>query len=298
MLSRLRDHLRAVVLLGGAVRPTLLSNSIGRSVFDLPVSQEDSILDLWCKQTQELLDRVGLDHLPLRVVIDRDSIPPAVRESSGGAVLTRVEVDETKFRGTGGVLRELCSDYGDKDLILVASGAQVLMYSLIELVMSLAQAKSDVSIVSHIDGSPSGLMLVRCGVLGLVPAIGFIDMKEQALPIIADKHRVTVVERAESTGLTIRTLYNYVSMLRKRHRSESAAYDMADEFLEDWQPAFGIIEPGAEVDPTARVHDSVVLSGGRVERGATLVRSLVCPGGVAGKNKIIVDQIVGPNVRI
>ena len=48
-----------------------------------------------------------------------------------------------------------------------------------------------------------------------------------------------------------------------------------DPLAEDWRPSFAIAEAGAEVDQTARVHDSVVLAGGVVEAGAVVVRSVV-----------------------
>ena len=61
---------------------------------------------------------------------------------------------------------------------------------------------------------------------------------------------------------------------------------------EDWKPTFALCEAGAVVDPSARLHDSVVLRGGRVEYGAVLVRSVVCPGGVVRRERTAVDQFV------
>ena len=59
-------------------------------------------------------------------------------------------------------------------------------------------------------------------------------------------------------------------------------------------PSFAMAEPGAQVDPKARVHDSVILDGGIVESGAVVVRSLVCAGGVVRKDHKTVDQIIAP----
>lgn len=290
--NHLRDKLRAVVLLGGAVRSTALAGSIGRSVFDLPVDREDSILGLWHKHAMHVLEVLKLDQIALRVMIDRDSIPPMVT-GADSSVRLHVEVDATKFRGTGGILRELASDYEDDDLLLVANGAQTLVEPLSDLMLDLAEDEGDISIISHDDGTPSGLMLVRCGVLDLVAPIGYVDMKEQALPKIAQEHEVRVLNRRQATGLPLRTLDDYIGLLRRHHRMRQVAGEQTREGLaEDWRPTFGVIEPGAEVDPTARVHDSVVLDGGHVERGSALVRSLVCPGGVVRRNTVVVDQII------
>src|SRR5258707_11125647 len=69
---------------------------------------------------------------------------------------------------------------------------------------------------------------------------------------------------------------------------------LADPLAEDWQPAFGIVEDGAIIDPSARVHDSVVLRGGVVEPGAILVRSVVCPSAIVKRDRTIVDDFIRP----
>ena len=66
----------------------------------------------------------------------------------------------------------------------------------------------------------------------------------------------------------------------------------SDPFAEEWKSTFSIIEPGAQADPTARIHDSVVLRGGRVEAGATLVHSVVCVGGVVRRKQMVTDRVI------
>src|SRR5687767_16000899 len=61
---------------------------------------------------------------------------------------------------------------------------------------------------------------------------------------------------------------------------------------EDWSPLFSLVEAGATVDPSARIHDSVVLEGGVVEAGAVLVRSVVCPGGVLRRDRTAMETMV------
>ena len=50
--------------------------------------------------------------------------------------------------------------------------------------------------------------------------------------------------------------------------------------------ADNVHEIAHRADPSARVHDSVVLRGGVVEAGAVLVRSIVCPGGVVRRLRL------------
>ena len=63
------------------------------------------------------------------------------------------------------------------------------------------------------------------------------------------------------------------------HQNESEPDGLAKEFMEDWKSSFSIIEDEKSVHRKARVHNSVVLDGARIEAGAIVVRSVVCPGG-------------------
>lgn len=291
-------RLRAVVLLGGAVRPTPLGLAAGRSVLDLPLdgNGNTSVLGRWLDEAARVAGMAGAGgRLPVRVMLNPAAAEPTGRGADPRhAGSFRVERDSSEYRGTGGVLRDIANDYGDHDVLLVANAAQVLLEPLPSLAAALRAEGGDVTVVSHADGTPGGLMLVRCGSLRCIPASGFVDMKEQGLPrIAAAGFGARVLHRRRPTGLPLRTLQDYVLALRHRHdRRQAIGAAAADPLDEDWAPAFSIIEPGADVGPSARVHDSVVLAGGVVEDGAVLVRSVVCPGGVVRRDKAAVDQFV------
>jgi hypothetical protein len=287
------QRLRALVLLAGAVRPTRFASAIGRPIFDLPQEADCTILDAWRNQTAALADHVGIGSLSVRVMIDRATPDPQSQPAPRSALApARIERDPQDYRGTGGVLHDLAADYADNDLLLVANAAQVLLEPLRSLVSDLAATGADVSIVSHDDGTASGLMLVRCGALRKLPAAGFIDMKEQALPAIAAAHRVTVVHRATPSALPVRTLDGYIQALACHHRRKAGKAAASSPFEENLEPAFALVESGAQVEPTARLHDAVVLAGGRVEAGAVLVHSVVCPGGVLRRGRMVIDDLV------
>ena len=93
------------------------------------------------------------------------------------------------------------------------------------------------------------------------------------------------MRRRRPTGLPVRTLEDYVQALRFHHRRRAGKPVSSDPLAEDFAPAFSLVEPGALVDPTARIHDSVVLAGGAVEAGAVLVRCLICPGAVVRRDR-------------
>jgi N-acetylglucosaminyldiphosphoundecaprenol N-acetyl-beta-D-mannosaminyltransferase len=287
------SRLKAVVLLGGAVRATPLSTSIGRSLLDLPLDEHGSVLNHWLNHATELARAVGLEKLPVRVMVDRNS-PEPISAAVKYYGTFRVERDQSEYRGTGGVLRDLALKYDDNDLILVANAAQILLDPLVALTTTLDQRHGDMAIISHRDGTPSGIMLVSVKTLRLIPETGFIDLKEQAMPLIAQNFAVEVLHRRRPTGLPIRSVNDYINAMRYYHMRKAGRSTLTDPLAEDWQPSFGIVEEGAVVDRTARVHDSVVLRGGVVESGAVLVRSFVCPSGLVRKDKVLVDEFVKP----
>ena len=285
------SRLRGLVLLGGSVRASELSAAAVRPVLDLPLDDNGSILNHWLNHASELARSASLDRLLVRIKVNQNAPEPrsaAVRHYGN----FRVERDLSDYRGTGGVLHDLASDYEDDDFILVANAAQVLLDPLTTIAEALYRKGGDFTVVSHEDGTPSGVMLVKCKTLRLIPPRGFVDLKEQALPLIASKYDVRVLHRRRPTGVPVRSLADYIRALRFLHREKTGRPHATDPLAEDWGPTFSLVEEGATVDGSARVHDSVVLRGARVEPGAVVVRSVVCPGGVVGRDRTAVDLIV------
>lgn len=290
MPPRALSGLRAMVLLGGSVRANELSSSTGRSILDLPLDNKGSILTQWLTHAHDVANWAGLSRLPVRVMVNQSAPAPLSADARHYADF-RVERDLSDYRGTGGVLHDLAEDYDDDDLLLIGNAAQVLLDPLPRIAAELYRKKADVAVVSHDDGTPSGLMLVTCKALRLIAPRGFVDMKEQALPLISTKYDVRVVQYRRPTGLPVRSLSDYVQALRFHHR-QTGERPTADPLAEDWNPTFSIIEPGATVGAAARLHDSVVLGGALVESGAVVVRSIVCPGTVVRGDQTAVDRVV------
>jgi N-acetylglucosaminyldiphosphoundecaprenol N-acetyl-beta-D-mannosaminyltransferase len=289
--SRKLNRLRAVVLLGGSVRQTELATAIGRSVLDLPVDENGSLLNHWLSHVAELSQYAGVDALPVRVLVNRKS-PEPVSTSARYANICRVERDSSEFRGTGGVLRDLAESYDDNDLILVANAGQVLMDPLSVIAAALDHKRADIALISHRDGTPSGVQLIRVKTLRGINPVGYVDLKEQALPQIATSFDVKVMHCRRPSGLPIRSLEDYIAALRYFHRRKHGKPAINDALAEDWHPSFGIVEEGAMVDSRAHVHDSVVLRGAVVEADASVVRCVVCPGGQVKSKATLVDQLI------
>jgi hypothetical protein len=233
--------------------------------------------------------------MSIRVMLDKVSPAPAIPATEGPIHFT-VERDPFDYRGTGGLLRDLAeARYEDDDYLLVANGAQLIVGSLAEHSLALAERGGEVVVAGHRDGTPTGLMLVRCGALRGIPAAGFVDMKEQALPMIARSHDVRVVLFEKSTARPVRTLPDYLAALRAHHQQmENRPIDQ-DPFGEDLRSTFSVVEHGARVDREALLHDAVVLAGGIVEPEAVVVRSLICPGARVRRGQRVADRILaGP----
>jgi hypothetical protein len=295
-------RLRAAILLGGTVRPSVFGAGIRRSMLDLPVSANQTLLDYWGREFAEVARGLGLPKLAVRLVIGRNCIAPRKPPTADGVRMT-VERDPVEFRGTGGVLHDLAMSYDDEDLLMVAVASQLSGESLATRVQRLWNADNgkptagDARLLAGPNQEPTGLLMLRCGCLRDIAASGYTDLKEQALPAMAARHSVQVISGGGAVH-SIRRWNDYLAALRHRHQPASAGEPAAagsetpPAFQEQWQPMFQVTEEGAAVDPSAVVHDSVVLSGGRVEAKAVLVRSLVGPGGVVRRGQVVVGRLV------
>ncbi|MEM1109241.1 MAG: hypothetical protein AAGH99_11195 [Planctomycetota bacterium] len=282
--------LRAVVLLAGSVRANQLRRATGRYAIEMPVSDHRTVMDCWREQLVAMAERFGIESLPVRVMTDRSSqMVPG--ETQYGPVKLSIETDPSDFRGTGGLLSDIAKSYDDDGYILVVHASQLLFEPLVELASSLAEIQADVGMVCNSQGNPSGLMLMRCGCLRDISSVGFVDLNEQALPAIAESHEVRVVRYNQSTTRSLRTLSCYLETLRELNRQPSTRLSGPRQ---DWEKTFSIVEPGAQVHPTAIIHDSVVLAGARVEADAVVVRSLVCAGATVSARRSEIDAVVTP----
>lgn len=282
--------LRELILLAGMLRPTPFSAAVGRRMYELPVSDGCSILDLWCESARALARRVG-HNVSVRILAGSGSTALARPRVRGGVRLT-IEPDRSPFRGTGGALRDAVGNVSREATVLVASAAQLMVQPLDEQVLALANLPGELALVAHEDGQPVSLLLARTDAIALLPPVGFIDLKEQALRIIARSCDVRVLRRRRPGGLIVRTLDDYVTALRSYHKTRRLGAPTLDDPVERSRPEFRVLEPGAAVHPSAQLYDSVVLDGGRVESGAMLVRSVVCPGALVPRDAVVVDQVV------
>ncbi len=297
--NRKSRSIHSVVLLAGAVGTGDFETSIGRSRFDLPLSESETVADQWIEELSRIASDQILDDAPLagRIMVDREARLPSISDrASASNININIQRDPNGYRGTGGVLHDIAKQFDDDSLLLVGNGPQVLLEPLNVVVASMLAQQADVVMTTDHTHSPIGLMLVRCGVLRDLPRIGFVDFKEQALPSISQKYRVDAIRYASPIALPIRTREDYLDALGTLHQLRGGQRNPSP-FRERWQRTFSLIEPGASVDASACIHDSVVLAGARVEPGAVVVRSIVGPGVTVGRNETVIETVVSASSK-
>lgn len=286
-------RVQSCIVLCGAVRRTPLARSIGRSIVDLPLSDGTTIMDHHLDGLNAFAERWGLDALSVRLLVDAESDPPR-DPGRHGALVCRVERDASPIRGVAGILADATRECDPDSFVGVINGAQVFRHPLDDLMHAMLRKDADVVMVGASDGTPVGLWLIRCGVLRTVREVGYVDLKEQALPEWVGRWGVSVVEHRRAYAVRTRNITEYLAAVRL-HATGGLKASSVDEdpYHEEWERTFSVVEPGAEVAPDATVHDSVVLSDGSVGRGAVIVRSVVCPGAVVPGGARHVGQVVG-----
>jgi hypothetical protein len=286
--SRLLD-VKAIVLLAGSVRESPLVRAAQRPILYLPLSRSETVLGAWVNGIRDLEDAFNA-RLPLILSHSVAGDQPTLELPDSDS--TCVVSDSTELRGTGGALRDLAERFEPDDLIVVANGNTAMLCPLATILRSMLGVVADV--VLHADGhqAPTGFLLIRVGCLFSIAQRGFVDLKEQALPVLARSHDVRVVTQDVHAVAPIRALEGYIRAIRLRVPGASIA-QVDDPLAEDWAPTFDLREDGAEVGEGARIHDSIVLAGARVGPGAVLNRSLAGPGANIAPGAVIGDQSVG-----
>jgi hypothetical protein len=284
-------RLKSMVLLGGSVRQSEFRKAIGRSVLELPIEPNRMLMDVWRDQVASVAELARWQRPGIRLLIDKRS--PALRlESNAKVVETTIHLDRGELRGTGGILRDLADEFEDEDYILVANAAQVIGEPLVRIVAAMASRCGDIAITSHDDGSPSSLALIRCGAMRMIRKTGYIDFKEQVLPIVAQTHSVVVVRMPRAIGLPVKSLAEFIRAVRLFYALKGGERPSFDPLAEAWAATFSLVEDPRDVHHSAEIYDSIVLRGARVERNTVLVRSMICPGAVVSAGSTVVDRLV------
>ena len=287
-----RSKVAHVLLLAGAVRPNELTRQLGRHVLTLPLRTGYSLLRHWTEMIGA--DQNVAGNVQTRILTSTGGDTQSVSRRLAQRGNWQVTCDSKPLRGTGGAVRDAIDDLNDDDVVLVADAAQLLYRPLAELLNQMPAVQSDVTVFATPNGG-STFIRGRVGVLRELPAVGYVDLREQSLAMLAKRHRVEVVRWSTEPSLPIRKALDYIEAVALVSGNQAGgARDLGQSrgYAEDWEKRFVHIEIGASVASSAKLHDAVILEGGGVEPGAVVVRSVVGRGGIVAAGSTVRGSVV------
>jgi len=289
-------RLDSCILLAGGLVPSPLAKLTHQLTLELWLTAKETVFGRWCDVLDHLATSAGIDHPSIRVV---HSGPPY--EPTHALVDDRFEVrtfaEPDEFRGPAGVLRDITKNDPPDSVILVAEAARYIAGTLSQLIEDWTEHQPDVLVAKTPDGTPAGIMLMKASALKLVPDTGFMDVKEQWLPLcIEDGMKIWTSSTRNFMPFPLRSLDQFLAA--------SAIASGKPCPITSTIPVLGPLSPitktedksriaeDAEVARDAVVADAVVMPGSKVGPGAIVVRSLVCPGAEVPAGEIVVDSVV------
>jgi UDP-N-acetylglucosamine 2-epimerase (non-hydrolysing) len=291
-------HLFAAVILAGGIRPSPLIQALGQPTLCLPINDRQSLLTAWLDALQET---GGCESVT--VVVSSESDATAVRqtlEEIRRCELTelpvKVIVEPARWRGTGGIMRDVASQMIDADCVLMVEGTCLPPAGLHELVNSL-QGTTIAAVGVSSRMQPAGAFAVLREAFQFVPAIGFFDIKEQLLPALyANQRGAKAVEIAQQV-VRLRSREGYLlavaSLLKLREQFTGARRPILAATVSPQARVVGscLIARGVVIEPGAVVHDSIVLEDAVIRSGAVVSRSVIGAGAEVQGDRILTSAL-------
>jgi glycosyltransferase involved in cell wall biosynthesis len=215
------------------------------------------------------------------------------RPSARGAGHVVIEQEPKALRGPAGVIRDLCHEYRPDQHVVVAEAARYVSSSLLPMLVDHVRHRADVTVAANPDGTPAGMYVIRCGALGLIPAVGFMDLKEQWLRRAVDAALNVRVHDVDGPGtLPLRSRRQFLRAAAVANAVAAAQRGGADLLPAEEITGLRVICTGSLIGPGAVVEGSIVMPGAAIGSNAVVVRSLVAPNGRVEPGSDIVDAIV------
>ena len=287
-----RTGLRAALVLAGGLKPSPLVEAAGRSVLDLFLTPESSVLDILVRQLS-LLPTWGGGPLSIRVA--HNSRVPAPWPDAQAANV-RFEQDPQPYRGPAGLIADLCASYDEHEHVLVVEAGRVLACDIESMWHDHLANDADVTVGCNEDHSPAGVYITRCSALRHISPIGFVDIKEQWLACASEQGlRVRVHEFSSPGAIPLRTRADFLVAARYLNNQLGSVADRSTASLNP--DAAGcdqlrVIGHGAAVGPDVRIDNAVIMPGAVIGHGAFIEQSVVCPGAVVEPKVRVVNAVV------
>ncbi|MEE8154085.1 MAG: hypothetical protein V3T53_03880 [Phycisphaerales bacterium] len=287
-----RPGLRACLVLAGGLRPSPLVEAAGRSILDLYLTSQKTVLDVMVEQLTLLPTSDGM---PLTIRVVHNARLPAPWPGTS-APNVRFEQDPQAYRGVAGLVADVCAGYEDHEHVLVVEAGRVFAGDIESMWDEHLASDADVTVGCNQDDSPGGVYITKCGVLRDIPPIGFVDIKEQWLASASDRGVKVRVHGFSSPGaLPLRTRADFLAAARhvNNHLASRDGRSIAPLPAEATGPEpLRVIGHGAAIGPDVGIEDAVIMPAAVIGGGALIEHSVVCPGAVIEPKLRVLNAVV------
>ncbi len=296
--QQVANGLEAIILLAGGLRPSPLVNGTGISVLDLPLRDDQTVLENWIAKLGPLGKATPNSIDQAIIAYTANSPRPSLPVSPGELPPFRFVCDQTGLRGPAGTARDLCQHLEPDALVFLGEASRYVDSDLQYLLEAHLQSKADITLGQNPDGKPAGIYLTNRKSLDLVPAEGFIDLKEQWLPqAVKAGCTIRVIKSMTTTCHPLRTWKQFLQAVRESNHPGDDQNLPLRFFCPTEHPLANIVikKPGANVAQHAQITNSILMPGSIVDQGAVIARSYIGTGVHIAAGEKIVDSMIQSN---
>jgi NDP-sugar pyrophosphorylase family protein len=268
-----------VLVLAGGLQPPQLADQLGVSTLWLPATAAINLMDRW----RDAFRRLNVPDQRVVLLTGSGDNPDLSVPEHPFAELR----DSGPFRGPAGALRDGCESLRPDGPCVIVEGNRYLSSdaALADVVREHAASAASVTVATNPDGTFAGVLVADPAAIGVIPRIGFMDIKEQWLPAAAkDGHSV---RPATLSGFCrpVRTLRGYLAVLRAAGQFGGTTSGQ-------------VLGPGVDC-PVARPYGgALVRDSANVADGAVVSESALCEGCVVGEGSIVARSVIGPGASV
>ncbi|MBZ0173039.1 MAG: NDP-sugar synthase [Phycisphaerales bacterium] len=275
----------ALILCGG-LKPPPLAAALCAPLLTLPQTADRTLLRCWL----DAFDLAGIGVDRCRLLTDTDSW--------GTMSPVPCVPDSGPYRGPAGVLRDALNTIDSTDCCVIVEGSRMLeTESSLDNLLQAHRSKHDaITVATNPDGSFAGIFVADPAAIGLIPSIGFIDIKEQWLPAAAREGFEIHTHALTGFCFSARTPGAYLRALRQMGwftlRGPSRVIGHEHPGIFGTLYGGSLISQTANVSPEAVASCSAIGEGVQIAAGAVVIRSIVGSHARIGKNEVIIDTVI------
>lgn len=293
------------VMLAGTLRPLPLRAALDVPVLCLPIGERGAVIDAWIQALDTVPELTDV-FVVMNTAEDHRMVSEHVRQSMRTQDVSwtmHAIAEPASWRGTAGILHDVTVTLGGdpEDMVIVIEAHTLPPNTLYPTVSAFEVTQTEqlagIVGVCGLD-EPAGVAAFTKHAICQMPPIGYHDIKEQFLPALYEQNmRVRTAWQGER-AYRLRTRDEYINAVRVSRLNERSMKttpriaDGLDVPASATIDGCSIIEHDVTLEADAVVHDSVVLPGAHIERGAVVSRCVIGRGVRVPANQRVVREIV------